>query len=67
MAEQDDTARAPQPERGGGFTFERYGATRHWKVTDPGGQLVAVVVYRKGAEEVAGRLNGARQGAVRAE
>ena len=43
-------------------TVERYKRGRHWAVYDGSG-LVAVTVYKKGAETVAGRLN-ARGAAV---
>lgn len=40
----------------GRFVAHRYGRTRHWCVTH-GADLVAVVLYKRGAEEVACRLN----------
>jgi len=42
------------------FTFDRYGGPegRHWAVRH-GPDLVAVVLYRRGAAEVARRLNAA--------
>jgi hypothetical protein len=39
------------------FTVTRYGRTRFWAVWDRD-ELVAVVVYRKGAEEIRRRLAG---------
>ena len=38
------------------FTFRRYKQTRFWAVTDARGELVAVTVYKKGAQAVAQRL-----------
>ena len=38
------------------FTFRRYKQTRFWAVTDERGELVAVTVYKKGAQAVASRL-----------
>ncbi len=45
----------------------RYGNTRHWAVRDPGGELVCVAVYLRGAREAAARLDassttGSREG-----
>ncbi len=37
------------------YLIEKYGR-RYWAVRDEGGDLVAVTVYRKGAREVARRL-----------
>ena len=36
-------------------TVEKYGV-RYWAVRDPGGELVCLTVYKKGAEEVRRRL-----------
>jgi hypothetical protein len=38
------------------YVAARYGLTRNWCVTH-GGELVAVVTYRKGAAELVRRLN----------
>ncbi len=39
------------------MTITKYG--RHWGVYDPAGRLVCVTVYKKGAREVAARLDAA--------
>ena len=39
------------------MTITKYG--RHWGVYDPAGNLVCLCVYRKGAREVADRLDAA--------
>jgi hypothetical protein len=41
------------------YTVEKYRPTRFWAVVAPGGELVAVVVYKRGAAEVARLLNTA--------
>ena len=38
--------------------IERYGKTRFWALYDEDGALIAVTVYKKGAEEVKRRLTG---------
>jgi len=40
------------------MTITRYGKTRFWAVWDTDGTLIAVCVYKKGAEEVLRRLQG---------
>ena len=40
------------------FTVKKYG-NRYWQVLDPAGELVAVVLYKKGAMEIVRRLEGA--------
>ena len=38
------------------FRVERYGQSRFWAVKDAAGALVCVCVYKRGAQEVAQRL-----------
>ena len=45
-----------------GYTVEKREDTRWWKVLDPAGELVCLTVYRRGAREVARRLNEAEKG-----
>lgn len=53
MAEKKPAAPpAADPQRG--YTIGRRG--RNWQVIDPAGQLVCLIVYRHGAEEVVRRL-----------
>jgi len=40
-------------------TIAKYG--RHWAIYDPAGNLVCLCVYRKGAREVAARLDAAER------
>jgi hypothetical protein len=42
------------------FEVKRYG-NRYWQVLDPAGELVAVVLFKKGAMEVKRRLEGAQE------
>lgn len=42
---------------GSTFYVERWKSGRHWAVYDPAGELVAVVVYLKGARRIAELLN----------
>ena len=44
----------PPEEKATGARVERY--KRHWAAYDADGELVCVTVYKKGAEEVVGRL-----------
>jgi hypothetical protein len=39
------------------YAVSRYKGSRHWAIYDPHGALVCVALYRKGAREVAKRLN----------
>ncbi len=41
------------------MTIAKYG--RHWAIYDPAGNLVCLCVYRKGAREVAARLDAAER------
>ena len=41
------------------FAISRYKGGRHWAIHDPDGALVCVALYKKGANEVARRLNAA--------
>lgn len=62
-------AALPYPDNGrpapdaGPYVAGRYGFTRNWCVMH-GGELVAVVVYRKGAAELVRRLNAAHGAGV---
>jgi|GEM_PF-4041703 hypothetical protein len=38
--------------------YEKYKDGRNWAVYDSNDNLIAVVVYRKGAKEIVRRLNG---------
>jgi hypothetical protein len=44
-----------------GFRVEKREDTRWWKVLDPAGELVCLTVFRRGAREVARRLNEAEK------
>ena len=44
-------------EENTGYRVEKREDTRWWKVLDPAGELVCLTVYRRGAREVARRLN----------
>jgi cytochrome b len=39
------------------YAITRYKNSRHWAIHDPNGALVCVALYKKGASEVARRLN----------
>jgi hypothetical protein len=39
------------------YRVEKRERTRWWEVLDPAGELVCLTVYRRGAREVARRLN----------
>jgi hypothetical protein len=41
------------------YAVSRYKGSRHWAIRDPSGSLVCVALYKKGAQEVARRLNAA--------
>jgi len=43
------------------YTLDKYGSTRYWAVYDPSDELVCVTVYKRGAREVADRLNASLQ------
>jgi hypothetical protein len=49
-------------EENTGYRVEKREWTRWWKVLDPAGELVCLTVYRRGAREVARRLNAAEKG-----
>lgn len=57
MAEKQATH--AMAEANTGYTVEKREDTRWWKVLDPAGELVCLTVYRRGAREVARRLNAA--------
>jgi hypothetical protein len=40
------------------FTISKHGHSRFWAVRDEAGELVCICVYKRGALEVARRLNG---------
>jgi hypothetical protein len=44
-----------------GFRVEKREGTQWWKVLDPAGELVCLTVFRRGAREVAHRLNTAEK------
>jgi hypothetical protein len=44
-----------------GYTVEKREGTRWWKVLDAAGELVCLTVFRRGAREVAHRLNAAEK------
>jgi hypothetical protein len=44
-----------------GYTVVKREDTRWWKVLDPAGELVCLTVFRRGAREVARRLNEAEK------
>jgi hypothetical protein len=48
-------------EENTGYRVEKREWTRWWKVLDPAGELVCLTVYRRGAREVARRLNAAEK------
>jgi hypothetical protein len=48
-------------EENAGFRVEKREGTRWWKVLDPAGELVCLTVFRRGAREVAHRLNAAEK------
>jgi hypothetical protein len=50
-----ETQPAPAPKAAGSHTLTKRG--RAWAVHDPAGELVALVLYRKGAAEVVRRLD----------
>jgi hypothetical protein len=41
----------------GEITINRHGRTRFWAVRDTSGELICVCVYKRGATEVAGRVD----------
>jgi hypothetical protein len=55
-----DTAPATLEENTG-FRVEKREGTRWWKVLDPAGELVCLTVFRRGAREIARRLNEAEK------
>ena len=55
----DEQATPTTAETKAGYRVEKREWTRWWKVLDPVGELVCLTVYRRGAREVARRLNGA--------
>ncbi|HEY0152956.1 MAG TPA: hypothetical protein VGB92_13220 [Longimicrobium sp.] len=55
--EQAGENTAATTEENTGFRVEKREWTRWWKVLDPAGELVCLTVYRRGAREVARRLN----------
>jgi len=57
--EQAGEAPPATAEEHSGYTVEKRERTRWWKVLDPAGELVCLTVYRRGAREVARRLNSA--------
>jgi hypothetical protein len=60
MADEQPGATAPATaEESAGYRVEKREWTRWWKVLDPAGELVCLTVYRRGAREVARRLNAA--------
>jgi hypothetical protein len=48
-------------EENAAYRVEKREWTRWWKVLDPAGELVCLTVYRRGAREVARRLNTAEK------
>ncbi len=46
------------------FTVSKYGHTRFWAVRDSVGELVCICVYKRGAVEVARRLQAANRPAL---
>jgi hypothetical protein len=44
----------PEPPIADAYAIHRYG--RFWQVLDPGGDLVCLTVYKRGAKEVVRRL-----------
>jgi hypothetical protein len=59
--EQAGQAPAATNEEDTGFRVEKREGTRWWKVLDPAGELVCLTVFRRGAREVAHRLNAAEK------
>ena len=57
MGRKEELEIEPEWRKGGGrpMSYEKYG--RFWAVYDEGGNLIAVVVYKKGALEIIRRLN----------
>jgi hypothetical protein len=47
---------APAPEQQPGYTIKKRHGYRDWMVIDPGGELVCLTVYKRGAVEVVRRL-----------
>jgi hypothetical protein len=60
--EQAAEAPTTTAEANSGYRVEKREWTRWWKVLDPAGELVCLTVYRRGAKEVARRLNVAAKG-----
>ena len=58
----DEHATPSTAEENTGYRVEKREWTRWWKVLDPAGELVCLTVYRRGAREVARRLNAAEKG-----
>jgi hypothetical protein len=58
----DEQATPATPEANTGYTVVKREDTRWWKVIDPAGELVCLTVFRRGAREVARRLNEAEKG-----
>jgi hypothetical protein len=56
---QDGETASAAAEANTGYRVEKREWTRWWKVLDPAGELVCLTVYRRGAREVARRLNAA--------
>lgn len=60
MADEQNAEVTPaHAEENTGFRVEKREGTRWWKVLDPAGELVCLTVFRRGAREVAHRLNAA--------
>ena len=58
----DEQATPATAEANTGYTVVKREDTRWWKVLDPAGELVCLTVFRRGAREVARRLNEADKG-----
>ncbi len=59
MAEEQATPTTAEASTG--YTVVKREHTRWWKVLDPAGELVCLTVFRRGAREVARRLNEAEK------
>lgn len=57
----DGQATPATAQENSGYTVVKRENTRWWKVLDPGGELVCLTVFRRGAREVAHRLNEAEK------
>ena len=58
---KDACAQVTEAQEPASYTVQKREHTRWWKVLDPAGELVCLTVYRRGAREVARRLNAAER------